>query len=165
MAAWELRIVALATQFSILALVIFLLKFILKSASKSTFFSLRRRDPVLELQIATFCGAYVRNSFAFCNSLFADRSGVAASRFLVVTAACVIWLCFLAESCKSHCNGGLRVANAALAAKFFDFGTSHFPFKIPFKKCFKIDVFSVSTSSSGIRFGAANRCKLWSLCA
>ena len=43
---------------------------------------------------ASFFGACVRNSFAFCNSLFADRSGVAASRFPVVAAACVILLCF-----------------------------------------------------------------------
>ena len=59
----------------------------------------------------------------------------------VVAAACVILLCFSAESCKSHCNGGVKVAKAALAAKFFDFGTIHCPFKIPFKKRFKIDVF------------------------
>ena len=40
--------------FSILALVIFLLKILLKSASKSSFFSLwRRDDPVLELQFPT----------------------------------------------------------------------------------------------------------------
>ena len=39
--------------FSILALMIFLLKIILKSASKSSFFSLWRRDPVLELQFPT----------------------------------------------------------------------------------------------------------------
>ena len=39
--------------FSILALVIFLLKILLKSASKSSFFSLWRRDPVLELQFLT----------------------------------------------------------------------------------------------------------------
>ena len=83
----------------------------------------------------------MRSSIAFCTSLFADRSGVAASRFLFVAAACVLLLCFAAESCKSHCNGGVKVANLALAAKFFDFGTIHFPFKIPFKKLFKIDVF------------------------
>ena len=80
----------------------------------------------------------MRSSIAFCTSLFADRSGVAASRILLVAAACVILLCFAAESCKSHCNGGVRVANAALAAKFVDFGTIHFPFKILFKKGFKI---------------------------
>ena len=73
----------------------------------------------VELQIARNFAACVRNSIAFCNSLFADRSGVAASRFLVVTAACVKCLCFSAESCKSHCNGDVRVANAALAAKSF----------------------------------------------
>ena len=39
--------------FFILALVIFLLKILLKSASKSSFFSLWRRDPVLELQFPT----------------------------------------------------------------------------------------------------------------
>ena len=39
--------------FSILALVIFLLKILLKSAAKSFFFSLWRRDPVLELQFPT----------------------------------------------------------------------------------------------------------------
>ena len=39
--------------FSILALVIFLLKILLKSASKSSFFWLWRRDPVLELQFPT----------------------------------------------------------------------------------------------------------------
>ena len=57
---------------------------------------------------------------------FADRSGVAASTFLVVAAACVILLCFAAQSCKSYCNGGVKVANPALAAKFFDFGNIHF---------------------------------------
>ena len=39
--------------FSMVALVIFLLKMLLKSASKSFFFSLWRRDPVLELQFPT----------------------------------------------------------------------------------------------------------------
>ena len=36
---------------------------------------------------------------------------------------------------------------------FFDFGTDDFPFKIPFKKCFKIDYFLAPASRSG--FGAA----------
>ena len=39
--------------FSILALMIFLLKILLKKASKSSFFSLWRRDLVLELQFPT----------------------------------------------------------------------------------------------------------------
>ena len=40
-------------MFAILALVIFLLKNLLKSALKSSFFLLWRRDPVLELQFPT----------------------------------------------------------------------------------------------------------------
>ena len=83
----------------------------------------------------------MRSSIAFCTSLFADRSGVAASRILLVAAACVILLCFAAESCKSHCNGGVKIANPALAVKFFAFDSIHFPFKNVFKKHFKIDVF------------------------
>ena len=64
---------------------------------------------------------------------------MAASRLLVVAAACVILLCFSAESCKSRCNGGVRVANAALAVRFLDFGNIHWvPFKTPFRKHFKI---------------------------
>ena len=39
--------------FSILALMIFLLKILLKNVSKSSFFVLWRRDPVLELQFPT----------------------------------------------------------------------------------------------------------------
>ena len=49
---------------------------------------------------------------------------------LVVAAACVILLCFAAESCKSQCSGGVRVANAALAAKFFNFGSIQFIFPL-----------------------------------
>ena len=78
------------------------------------------------------------SSIVFRNSVSADRSGMAASRFIVAAAACVILLGFSAESCKSHCNGGVKVAKAAFAATFVDFGTIHFPFKIPFKKRFKI---------------------------
>ena len=58
--------------------------------SKIVVFPLWRREPVLELQIAAICGAVVGSSIAFCNSVSADRSGMAASRFLVAAAACVI---------------------------------------------------------------------------
>ena len=91
--------------------------------------------------MAANCGAVVRSSIVFCNSVSADRSGMAASRFLRAAAACVILLRFGAESHESHCNGGVRRVNGALAADFFDFGTDDFPFKIPFKSCFKIVVF------------------------
>ena len=45
---------------------------------------------VLELQIAAICVAIVRNSLAFCNSVSADGSGMAASRFQAAAAVSVI---------------------------------------------------------------------------
>ena len=66
---------------------------------------------------------------------------MAASTFLAAAAASVILLCFASESRESHCNGCMKVANGALAADFFYFGTDGFPLEIPFKKCFKIAVF------------------------
>ena len=83
----------------------------------------------------------MHSSIVLCNSVSADRSGMAASRLLLAAAACVILLRFAAESRKSHCNGSMRRVNGALAADFFDFGTDDFPFKIPFKMRFKIVVF------------------------
>ena len=78
--------------FSILALIIFLLKVLVKSASTSVFFSLWRRDPVLELQIRT----PLRVVLVFCNSVSAHRIVVAALRLLPAAAACVILLFFAA---------------------------------------------------------------------
>ena len=75
----------------------------------------------MELQIAAICGADVRSSIVFRNSASADRSGMAASRFMVAAAACVILLSFAAESCKSQCNGSVRRVNGALGADFFRF--------------------------------------------
>ena len=60
----------------------------------------------------------MRNSFVFCKSVSADRSGMAASSFLAAAAACAIQLCFAAESPKSHCHGCMKVANGALATVF-----------------------------------------------
>ena len=60
----------------------------------------------------------MRNCFVFCYSVSADCSGMAASRF-AAAGACVILLCFPAESRKSHCNGSMKVAKGALAADFF----------------------------------------------
>ena len=66
---------------------------------------------------------------------------MAASSFLAAAAACIILLCFAAEGRKSQCNGGVKVANGALAVicPFW----YYFPFKIPCKKCFKIVVFQL----------------------
>ena len=54
-------------------------------------------------QIAAICGAVVQNSLVLRNSVSADRSGMAASRFVTAAAASVILLCFASQSRKSHC--------------------------------------------------------------
>ena len=45
------------------------------------------RDPVLELQISAICGDDVRGSIVFRNAAAADRSGMAASKFIISAAA------------------------------------------------------------------------------
>ena len=63
-----------------------------KKCFKIVFFSLWRREP------AGFGPAIsdpvARSSIVFCNSVFADRIVMAASRLLLATAACVILLSF-----------------------------------------------------------------------
>ena len=80
--------------FSILALVIFLLKIFLKSAlaSRSGFG-------------ATISDAIARSSLVFCNSVSGDRIVMAASRLLRAVAAFVILLSFAAGSRKSYWSG------------------------------------------------------------
>ena len=48
--------------------------------------------------------------YAVVESLVADRSVVAASRFLGATAACVILMFFAAEHRKLYRNGCMKVA-------------------------------------------------------
>ena len=74
--------------FSILALIIFLLTFLLKSASKSSFCRFGSRSGFG----AAISDAIARSSIVFCNSVSADRIVVAASRLLGAAAACVILL-------------------------------------------------------------------------
>ena len=82
------------------------------------------------------------SSIVFRNSVFADRSGMAASRFVVSAAACVILLHCVAETCESHESRSVRGGNGALAAVFSDFGRYHFPFKIEIKNRFKSVLFA-----------------------
>ena len=98
---------------------IFLLKFLLKRASKSSFFRFGVETRFWSCKIAAICGAVVRSSIVFCNSMSADRNGMAASRLLPAAAACVILLRFAAESRKSHCNGSVRRVKGALGTVFF----------------------------------------------
>ena len=93
--------------FSILALVIFLLKILLKNASKSSFFRLASRSGFE----ATISDAVARSSIVFCNSVSADRIVVAASRLLPALAVCVILLSFAAGLRKSFWSGCMRLRN------------------------------------------------------
>ena len=92
--------------FSILALIIFLLK--IKKCFKIVFFLLWRRDP------SGFGGAIsdtvACSSIVFCKSVSADRIVVAASRLLGAAAACVILLSFAAEHRKSYWSGCIQAA-------------------------------------------------------
>ena len=58
-----------------------------KKCFKIFFFSLWRRDPGFG---ATISDAIARSSLVFCNSVSADRIGMAASRLLLALAACVM---------------------------------------------------------------------------
>ena len=70
----------------------FPLKNLFKKCFKIIFFSLWRRDPVLELQFPTPLRVVLLCSIVFCNSVTADRIVMAASRLLRAGAACVILL-------------------------------------------------------------------------
>ena len=94
--------------FSILALMIFLLKILLKSASKSSFF--RSGVEIRSGFGATISDAVARSSIVICNSVSADRIVMAASRLLRAVAAFVILLSFAAGSRKSSWSGCMKAA-------------------------------------------------------
>ena len=123
--------------FSILALVMFLLKFLLKSASKSSFCRFGVEIPVLELQFPTPLRVVLY--IVFCKSVSADRNVMAASRLLRAAAACVI-LFFLQLDLVNSIGVSASRLRQRFVSRFFNFGASNFRFKIPFKKCFKIVV-------------------------
>ena len=59
---------------------------------------------------AAISDAVALSSIVFCNSVSADRIGMAASRLLAAAAACVILLSFAAEDCKSYWSGCIQAA-------------------------------------------------------
>ena len=79
-----------------LALIIILLKFLLKMLQNRLFFALASRSGFG----AAISDAVTLSSIVICNSVSADRIGVAASRLLAAAAACVILLSFAAEDCN-----------------------------------------------------------------
>ena len=88
-----------------------------------------------------FANVLARTSIVFCNSAFANRIVMAASRLPGAEAACVILLSFAAGHRKSHLVWLHQVGDRDLSAEFLNFGADDFPFKIPFKKCFNIVFF------------------------
>ena len=79
-----------------------------KKCFKIVFFLLWRRDP--SGFGAAISDAVALSSIVICNSVSADRIGVAASRLLAAAAACVILLSFAAEDCKSYWSGCIQAA-------------------------------------------------------
>ena len=84
---------------------IFLLKNSFKKCFKiAFFFALASRSGFG----ATISDAIARSSLVFCNSVSADRIGMAASRLLLALAACV--MSFAAGSRKSSWTGCMKAA-------------------------------------------------------
>ena len=78
----------------------------------------------------------------FCNSVCADRTVMAASRFLAAAGVYVIRLSFAAGHRKSHWSGCIKVARVILSVDLFNFAGDDFPFKVSFEKRFHIVLFS-----------------------
>ena len=132
--------------FVILALVIFLLKILLKSASKSSFFRSGGFAPAISDPVA-------RSSIVFCNSVFADRIVMAASRLLLATAACVILLSFAAGLRKSYWSGCMKAATMICQQIFVILALVMFLLKILLKSASKSSFFR---SGVEIRFWTCN---------
>ena len=135
---------------SILALVIFLLKILLKSASKSSFFrsGVERSGfgPAISDPVA-------RSSIVFCNSVFADRIVMAASRLLRAVAAFVILLSFAARLRKSYWSGCMKAATVICQQISSILALVIFLLKIPLKSASKSAFFR---SGVEIRFWTCN---------
>ena len=84
-----------------------------------------------------------RSSIVFCNSVFADRIVMAASRLLGAAAACVILLFFAAGLRKSYWSGCMKAATVICQQIFSILALVIFLLKNPFKKCFEIVFFSL----------------------
>ena len=133
--------------FSILALVIFLLKMLLKSASKSFFFALAKRSGFG----ATISDAVTRSSILFCNSVSADRIVMAASRLLRAVVTFVILLFFAAGLRKSYWSGCMKAATVICQQIF----------SILVLVIFLLKIFLKSTSKSSF-FRSGEKIRFWS---
>ena len=120
--------------FSILALVIFLLEILLKSPSKIVFFSLWRRDPVLELQFPTPLRVGL---LRFATESSADRIVMAASRLPSCYGCIRNTIVFLQLDFVNRI-GVAVCATVICQQNFLHFGVSDLLSKNICNKCFKI---------------------------
>ena len=122
-----------------------------KKCFKIVFFSLWRRDPGFG---ATISDAIARSSLVFCNSVSADRIGMAASRLLLALAACVMLL---------QLDLVNRGSEMDLLADFLHFGASVFccsRFRAVEVWGVESAVWSVQCEGSS---GKCMKCGVWSL--
>ena len=82
-----------------------------------------------------------RRSIVVCNSVFADRIVMAASRLLLATAACVILLSFAAGLRKSYWSGCMKAATVICQQIFSILALVIFLLKILLKSASKSSFF------------------------
>ena len=104
---------------------------------------------------AAISDAIARSFIVFCNSVSADRIGVAASRLLGAAAACVILLSFAAEDRKSYWNGCIQAAIVICQQIFAILALEIFLLKSLLKSASKSSFFCFGVE---IRFWSCNSC-------
>ena len=104
---------------------------------------------------AAISDAVALSSIVICNSVSADRIGVAASRLLAAAAACVILLSFAAEDCKSYWSGCIQAAIVICQQIFAILALVIFLLKSLLKSASKSSFFCFGVE---IRFWSCNSC-------
>ena len=148
--------------FSILAPVIFFLKILLKSASKSSFF--RFGVETLPGFGATICDPVARSSIVFRNSVSADRIVMAASRLLLAPAACVILLSFAAGLRKSYWSGCMKAATVICQQIFSILAPVIFFLNILLKSASKSSFFRFGVETPVLELQFATQLRVVLLC-
>ena len=102
---------------------------------------------------AAICDPVARSSIMLCNSVFADRIVMAASRLLGAAATCAILLSFATGLRKSYWSGCMKAATVICQQIFSILGLVIFLLKILLKSASKSSFFR---SGVEIRFWSYN---------
>ena len=105
------------------------------------------------VQIRFWFDALAGSSIVFCNSVSADRIGMAASKLLGAAAACVILLSFAAGLRKSYWSGCIKAATVICQQIFSILALVIFLLKILLKSVSKSSFFRFGVQ---IRFWGCN---------